>query len=75
MCPFIRHKMFIVHMAIHLFLFNLFQGSNKREQNQSMLIVQAHINNMMRANTTRVVRVLEGQETRVPAFDGIFAAA
>lgn len=40
-----------------------------------MLIVQAHIHNMKRDNVTRVVRVLEGQERRVPAFDGVFAAA
>jgi hypothetical protein len=40
-----------------------------------MLIVQAHLKNTKRAKNTKVVRILEGQEERIPTFHGIFAVA
>lgn len=43
-------------------------GSSKREQTQAMVLVQKHLSCMGRSQTTNVVRVKEGQESRISGF-------
>lgn len=43
-------------------------GSSKREQTQAMLLVQKQLSIFGRTGNTSVVRVKEGQESRVPGF-------
>ena len=43
-------------------------GSSRREQTQAMVLVQKHLSCMRRAQTTNVVRVKEGQESRISGF-------
>lgn len=47
-------------------------GSSEREQTQSMVMVQKHIKVLGREGSTNVVRVKEGQESRVSGFDAAF---
>lgn len=43
-------------------------GASKREQSQSMSMLQSYLKNWKREKNTQVVRVLEGQESRCKAF-------
>ena len=47
-------------------------GSSLGEQSQAMLMAQKHINALGRSANTCVVRILEGQESRVDGFLGSF---
>mmetsp|Transcript_12260 Transcript_12260/g.27036 ORF Transcript_12260/g.27036 Transcript_12260/m.27036 type:complete len:379 (+) Transcript_12260:224-1360(+) len=44
------------------------KDANKREKQQAMVLVQTHLKNFGREQTTQVSRVLEGQEKRVKGF-------
>lgn len=47
------------------------KGSTKREQEQSMIVVDKYLQISHRSNTTSVTRVLEGQEARTHGFSEV----
>ena len=48
------------------------EGSTLAEKQQSMMIVDRHLREMGRAESTRVERVMEGEEKRCPSFAAVF---
>uniref|UniRef100_A0A6U2ZDQ2 Gelsolin-like domain-containing protein n=1 Tax=Entomoneis paludosa TaxID=265537 RepID=A0A6U2ZDQ2_9STRA len=44
------------------------KGASSREKQQAMVVVQTHLKNFHREKNTKVSRVLEGQEKRIPGF-------
>ena len=46
------------------------KDASKREKSQAMVVVQTHLKNFQREQSTKVSRVLEGQEGRAKGFSG-----
>eukprot|EP00522_Entomoneis_paludosa_P008919 CAMPEP_0172452728 /NCGR_PEP_ID=MMETSP1065-20121228/10302_1 /TAXON_ID=265537 /ORGANISM="Amphiprora paludosa, Strain CCMP125" /LENGTH=377 /DNA_ID=CAMNT_0013204833 /DNA_START=717 /DNA_END=1850 /DNA_ORIENTATION=+ len=44
------------------------KGASAREKKQAMVVVQTHLKNFHREKTTKVARVMEGQEKRIQGF-------
>jgi len=58
---------FLIDIGATVFVW-LGRGSTKREKQEAMRMAQTYFRNLQKGETTNVIRVMEGQEKRVPGW-------